>query len=80
MAEFALIQDLVVKNERKIVLVVMDGLGGLPRQPGGLTELEEARTPNMDRLAAEGICGLHEPIGPGITPRPRQRRPRHSST
>jgi len=67
-AEFALIQDLVVKNASKIVLVVMDGLGGLPKEPGGKTELEEARTPNMDRLAAEGICGLHEPIGPGITP------------
>ena len=68
MADFALIKDLVEKNTTKIVLVVMDGLGGLPRQPGGRTELEEAYTPNMDRLAAEGICGLHEPIGPGITP------------
>jgi 2,3-bisphosphoglycerate-independent phosphoglycerate mutase len=33
-----------------------------------MTELEAARTPNLDTLAAEGVCGLHEPIGPGITP------------
>lgn len=68
MAELAHLRDLVVKNTTKIVMVVMDGLGGLPMQQGGLTELESARTPNLDALAASGICGLHEPIGPGITP------------
>ncbi|MFZ6030154.1 MAG: 2,3-bisphosphoglycerate-independent phosphoglycerate mutase [Chloroflexota bacterium] len=52
----------------RIVFLVMDGLGGLPRDPGGATELEAAHTPNLDRLAAEGICGLHQPIAPGITP------------
>jgi 2,3-bisphosphoglycerate-independent phosphoglycerate mutase len=49
-------------------LLVMDGLGGLPMEPGGLTELETAHTPNLDRLAAHGICGLHQPVAPGITP------------
>lgn len=52
----------------KIVLVVLDGLGGLPDPATGLTELETARTPNLDRLAREGICGLSEPLGPGLTP------------
>lgn len=52
----------------KVVLLVMDGLGGLPRSPGGPTELEAAATPNLDRLAAEGICGLHVPVGAGVTP------------
>lgn len=52
----------------KIVLLVMDGLGGLPDRPGGATELETARTPNLDRLAAEGVCGLHQPVAAGITP------------
>ncbi len=52
----------------KIVLLVMDGLGGLAREPGGKTELETARTPNLDALAARSECGLHNPIGIGIPP------------
>jgi 2,3-bisphosphoglycerate-independent phosphoglycerate mutase len=52
----------------KIVLLVMDGLGGLPAKRGGLTELEAASTPNLDDLAARSICGLHQPVAPGITP------------
>ena len=62
------IDRLVVKNDQKIIFLIMDGLGGLPQIPGGLTELETAATPNLDRLAAAGICGLLDPIGPGITP------------
>jgi 2,3-bisphosphoglycerate-independent phosphoglycerate mutase len=55
-------------SSSKIVLLVADGLGGLPREPGGPTELEAARTPNLDQAAREGICGLSLPILPGITP------------
>jgi 2,3-bisphosphoglycerate-independent phosphoglycerate mutase len=62
------ITQLVQKNDKKIILLVMDGLGGLPKKPGGLTELETAYTPNLDRLAASGTCGLLDPVGPGITP------------
>ncbi|HYY08803.1 MAG TPA: 2,3-bisphosphoglycerate-independent phosphoglycerate mutase [Actinomycetota bacterium] len=51
----------------RILLVVIDGLGGLADGAHG-TELEEATTPNLDRLAAGGITGLIEPVGPGITP------------
>lgn len=51
----------------KILLVVMDGLGGFADDRYD-TELEEAATPNLDALAAEGISGLVEPVGPGITP------------
>jgi 2,3-bisphosphoglycerate-independent phosphoglycerate mutase len=50
-----------------ILLVVLDGLGGYADGTRG-SELEEASTPNLDRLAAEGIVGLHDPAGPGITP------------
>ncbi len=50
-----------------ILLVVIDGLGGIADAAHG-TELEDARTPNLDRLAAEGVTGLLEPVGPGITP------------
>jgi 2,3-bisphosphoglycerate-independent phosphoglycerate mutase len=46
----------------------MDGLGGLPIQTGGPTELEAANTPNLDALAALSMCGLHQPVGTGITP------------
>ena len=52
----------------KIVLLVIDGLGGLPHPDSGKTELETARTPNMDKLVREGTCGLINPVGAGITP------------
>jgi 2,3-bisphosphoglycerate-independent phosphoglycerate mutase len=63
-----LIRKLRVKNETKIVLLVADGLGGLPIEPGGRTELETARTPNLDSLANAGTLGLSLPVLPGITP------------
>lgn len=66
--ELDFIQRLIGPNQAKIVLLVMDGLGGLPLEPQGDTALEAARTPNLDRLAAESLCGLHQPVGPGITP------------
>ncbi len=59
--------DLIIKSNAKIILVVVDGLGGLPGK-NGLTELETARTPNMDKLATRGICGLSEAIAIGVTP------------
>jgi 2,3-bisphosphoglycerate-independent phosphoglycerate mutase len=59
--------ELIEPAETKIVLVVMDGLGGYADAEHG-TELEDATTPNLDRLATEGITGLVEPVGPGITP------------
>lgn len=62
------VQRLSRGQQTKIVLLVMDGLGGLPREAGGLTELETAATPHLDHLAAQGICGLHQPIATGITP------------
>ena len=68
MADFELLRDLIVPNQTKIVLLVLDGLGGLPREPNGPTELEHARTPHLDRLAAEGSLGLTIPVRPGITP------------
>jgi 2,3-bisphosphoglycerate-independent phosphoglycerate mutase len=54
--------------QSKIVLLVMDGLGGLSRPGDGGTELEAARTPNLDHLAAQGNLGLADPVAPGITP------------
>ena len=63
-----LTRQLFVKNDSKIVMYVADGLGGLPQHPGGLTELETANTPNLDRLAREGVCGGSIPVAPGIAP------------
>src|SRR4051794_16625336 len=62
------IRELREPGDSKIVLLVADGLGGLPMEPGGKTELESARTPNLDGLAREGVCGLSIPVLPGITP------------
>lgn len=63
-----LLRDLRVPSASKIVLLVADGLGGLPLEPDGKTELETARTPNLDACAREGVCGLSLPVLPGITP------------
>jgi 2,3-bisphosphoglycerate-independent phosphoglycerate mutase len=62
------LRPLLAPGNHKIVLLVMDGLGGLPMEPGGKTELETAVTPNMNRLATEGILGQSCPLDPGITP------------
>lgn len=65
--EFSMVEDLH-KQGGKVVLLVLDGLGGLPMDANGLTELETANTPNMDRMAAEGSVGLSVPIRMGIEP------------
>src|SRR5260370_42600696 len=61
------VTPLIEAADTNILLVVMDGLGGYADGEHG-TELEEATTPHLDQLAAEGTTGLVEPVGPGITP------------
>ncbi len=63
-----LMRELSQSTPSKIVMLVIDGLGGLPDAKTGKTEMETAKTPNLDRLAARGMCGLSQPIGYGITP------------
>src|SRR5687768_2603711 len=65
--DFKLMQELH-QSGGKIVLLVMDGLGGLPMTPDGKTELESAQKPNLDKLAREGSIGLSIPIRPGVEP------------
>jgi 2,3-bisphosphoglycerate-independent phosphoglycerate mutase len=60
--------DVVDGTGGRIVLLVLDGLGGLPDATTGLTELEAAATPNLDRIAAGASLGLHQPVQPGISP------------
>jgi len=63
-----LVRELKVANTSKIVMLVADGLGGLPIEAGGPTELEAAKTPNLDALAPHGVQGLLYPVAPAITP------------
>jgi 2,3-bisphosphoglycerate-independent phosphoglycerate mutase len=63
-----LTRELQLDNGSKIVMLVADGLGGLPMTPGGLTELETAQTPNLDSLAWRGVQGASIPVKPGIAP------------
>ncbi len=63
-----LTRNLAVSSDSKIVMLVADGLGGLPLRPGGKTELETARTENLDAAAKRGVCGGSIPVKPGISP------------
>lgn len=63
-----LLNYLKQENDKKIVFLVMDGLGGLPVPRDGKTELETATTPNLDKLAAASETGTVVLIDYGITP------------
>jgi 2,3-bisphosphoglycerate-independent phosphoglycerate mutase len=66
MTKEEMLHSLAVQTESKLLLVVIDGLGGLPVR--GKTELEAAKHPNLDRLTSRAICGLIDPVSYGITP------------
>lgn len=63
---FTVIEELTIKSDSKILLLVLDGVGGLPKD--GYTELETAKTPNLDQLAKRSVTGLTYAVAPGITP------------
>jgi len=67
MVALEVIKEIAISSPSKIVMLVIDGLGGLPEPKLGKTELEIASTPHLDRLAQEGVCGLTTPVSPGIT-------------
>ncbi len=62
------IKQISIVSPSKIVMLVIDGLGGLPDTKTGKTELETAHTPYLDQLAKKSVCGLTDPVSPGITP------------
>jgi 2,3-bisphosphoglycerate-independent phosphoglycerate mutase len=63
-----LMRELSVKTDSKIVLLILDGLGGLPMGPSGPTELEAANSPNFDSLSAQSDLGLSLPVAAGVSP------------
>ncbi|HEX5368250.1 MAG TPA: 2,3-bisphosphoglycerate-independent phosphoglycerate mutase [Dehalococcoidia bacterium] len=63
-----LLRSLATPNDTKILLCVVDGLGGLPDPETRRSELEEANIPNLNRMADESVCGLTLPVGYGVTP------------
>jgi 2,3-bisphosphoglycerate-independent phosphoglycerate mutase len=65
--DFEFLKELIIPADTKIAMIIMDGLGGLPLEEGGKTELETARTPNLDALATKSALGLTIPLAPGIT-------------
>lgn len=64
----SILDQLVIENDNKIVFLIMDGLGGLQSPGKAGTELQVANCPNLDQLAKESVCGLLDPILPGVTP------------
>ena len=68
MDSLELMKSLAQPSPSKIILLVLDGLGGLPGPDTGKTELETADTPNLNRLAEKGTTGLIDIVSPGITP------------
>ena len=74
MTHMELIASLAQPADTKILLLVLDGLGGLP-DATGRTELERARIPNLDRFASDAVTGLHDPVAPGVTPRALREAP-----
>jgi len=63
-----ILTNLLVPSSSKIVFIILDGVGGIQMEEKGGTELQVARTPNLDKLAEVSSCGLLEPVSPGITP------------
>ena len=68
MIDFPFLKDICRRTDSRIILLVVDGLGGLPHPATGLTELETAATPNLDAMARRSACGVTTPVAPGITP------------
>ena len=68
MIDFPGIENLTRKTSSKILMVVVDGLGGYFDNATKKSELEEAFTPNLDKLSGESACGLSIPVDHGITP------------
>ena len=53
----------------KYIVLIGDGMADRPlKELGGRTPLQAALTPNMDKLASSGICGMVNTIPNGFEP------------
>ena len=53
----------------RILFLVLDGIADRPCPDlAGKTPLQTAKTPNLDALAREGVCGIMDTIAPGVRP------------
>jgi len=68
MTDLNLMRELALEGKTRILLLVLDGVGGLPMTPDGPTELEAAHIANLDGLAARSICGMGTPVAPDLVP------------
>jgi len=68
MDPMAIVERQAQQTDSRILWLVLDGLGDVPREGDAETPLSAAVTTNLDRLAREGCCGRFDPVGPGITP------------
>ena len=68
MIDLPLLHDSLISTDSKIIMLVVDGFGGLPHPDSGKSELETANLPNIDKLARESALGLTIPVLPGVTP------------
>ena len=68
MIDLEQIHDSIASTPSKIVLLVADGLGGLPHPDTRKSELETANIPNLDALAQRSACGLTTPVEVGVAP------------
>ena len=68
MIDLEQLHDCYVSTSSKIILLVVDGLGGLPHPDTGRSELETANIPNLDAMARESACGMTTPVLPGVAP------------
>ena len=68
MIDFPALADMVASTPSRIIMLVVDGLGGAPHPDTGLSELETAVLPNLDRLARQSSGGMTIPVLPGVAP------------
>ncbi len=66
--DIELLRSLATPNQTKVLLCVVDGLGGTADPETRRTELQTASIPNLDRMASESVCGLSIPVSYGVTP------------